>query len=113
MDFCDDVDDIDNGNRGVGALSRDEGLIVMVYVLTIALLLVGPQFLFAEYFKKRSVEPPFILERTSYAPMCGLILLAIIPTQHSDSFEGIVTAKLIGDVFVDQVFVVVSKHYDL
>src|SRR5690554_2984014 len=108
MDACEAFeDDLEGGSGGEGPLSRDELLIVVVYAITIGLLLLGPKHLLGAYFTRRDKEVPFILERTSYAPLCGLLLLAIIPTSRVERFRGIVTAELLGDVIVNQIFVVV------
>lgn len=108
MDACAALEDTKGATLGEGAFSRDELFIVLVYALTIGLLLLGPQHVLGAYFTKRGKEVPFLLERTSYAPLFGLVLLAVIPTSREEKFQGIVTATLLGDVIVEQIYVVVS-----
>lgn len=109
MDACEALDSSDGSSRGSGPFSRDELCIVLVYAATIGLLLLGPQHILGGYFERRGRQPPFFLERTSYAPLLGLVLLAVIPTSRASGFKGIVTASLLGDVIVEQFPVVVSK----
>jgi hypothetical protein len=109
MDACEALDSSDGSNSGSGRFSRDELCIVLVYAATIGLLLLGPLHILGGHFERRGKQPPFFLERTSYAPLLGLVLLAVIPTSRASGFRGIVTASLLGDVIVQQFPVVVSE----
>jgi len=67
-----------------GKLHIDEGLVVLGYVLTILLLLFGPASLVRCCRKQDSLPPggdsqgPWFLDKTVYAPIVGVLYMALI-----------------------------------
>lgn len=98
------------------SVSNEQVLVLIAYVLSILGLLFGPSHLFGKRLSGESA-PPWFLSKVVYAPLFGVVLLAVVHVLVAPfglEVEPLLTAGMMGDVVLDKydiVFLILSFAY--